>query len=209
MLTAKPTELIYRSCLSRWLAARPVRVGYWGGGFLCVLISFCAHIYILLIIVVSTSFRRFISLYALWFLARAAFWCLFAPSFAHERSQHGNIVASSFYISYITPADPTINTDPRPPICNTESRRPWRKFLAHSFAIPLFPRLKLRCRHDLDGGSFIFNNGCPSQLPIYFFAAEPFRTVWLAIQPESESAFVNVQFKTRNCTFADRATPGF
>ena len=49
-----------RSCLSRWLAARPVRVGYWGGESLCVLISFCAHIYILLIIVVSTSFRRFI-----------------------------------------------------------------------------------------------------------------------------------------------------
>ena len=34
----------YRSCLSRWLAARPVRVGYWGGEFLCVLIAFCAHI---------------------------------------------------------------------------------------------------------------------------------------------------------------------
>ena len=33
------------SCLSRWLAARPVRVGYWGGEFLCVLIAFCAHMH--------------------------------------------------------------------------------------------------------------------------------------------------------------------
>ena len=139
------------------------------------------------------------SYYALWFLPRAAFWCLFAPPFAHARSQRGDTLGLSL-------GDPTIPTDHRLPICNAEPKRPWRKFLAHSFPAPLFPRLKLRCRHDLDGGSFIFNNGCPSQLPIYFFAAEPNRTVWLAIQPESESAFVNVQFKTHNCTFGDRAS---
>ena len=54
---------MYRSCLSRWLAARPVRVGYWGGEFLCVLISFALTyhgIHVLLIIVVSPSSRRFI-----------------------------------------------------------------------------------------------------------------------------------------------------
>ena len=36
------------------------------------------------------------SYYALWFLPRAAFWCLFAPSFAHARPQRGNIVVSSY-----------------------------------------------------------------------------------------------------------------
>ena len=36
------------------------------------------------------------SYYALWFLPRAAFWCLFAPSFAHVRSQRANIVVSSY-----------------------------------------------------------------------------------------------------------------
>ena len=54
---------IYRSWLSRWLAARTVRVGYWGGEFLCVLISFALTyhgIHVLLIIVVSPSSRRFI-----------------------------------------------------------------------------------------------------------------------------------------------------
>ena len=37
------------------------------------------------------------SFYALWFLPRAAFWCLFAPSFAHVRSQRGDIVVFPEY----------------------------------------------------------------------------------------------------------------
>ena len=36
------------------------------------------------------------SYYALWFLPRAAFWCIFAPPFAHARSQRANIVVSSY-----------------------------------------------------------------------------------------------------------------
>ena len=37
------------------------------------------------------------SYYALWFLPRAAFWCLFAPPFAHARSQRGDIVVFPEY----------------------------------------------------------------------------------------------------------------
>ena len=62
-----------------------------------MLISFCAHIYQgIYCLLLLLAHRLDGSLYALWFLARADFWCLFAPSFAHARSQHGNIVASSY-----------------------------------------------------------------------------------------------------------------
>ena len=59
----------YRSCLSRWLAARPVRVGYWGGEFLCVLIAFCAHMHM-----------HYIDIYG-------------KPAFVHQLELHPGVMA--------------------------------------------------------------------------------------------------------------------
>ena len=68
------------------------------------------------------------SYYALWFLPRAAFWCLFAPPFAHARSQRGDTLGLSL-------GDPTIPTDLRLPICNAEPKRPWRNAMLVVFVV--------------------------------------------------------------------------
>ena len=54
----------------------------------------CWYTYCLLLLLAHRSDGSF---YALWFLARAAFWCLFAPPFAHARSQRGDIVVFPEY----------------------------------------------------------------------------------------------------------------